>query len=262
MKHDLTIASITSRDLVLYDPENLPPEFPVYSDPTRREPEPAPAAMIEQLAREEGAVVIHIPDSDCEATIRLLVGETVPAEVRQKARRKTVRSRLSVPSGVLLASGSEFIHRATLQSSEIDEERIEIPPGSYDVELFSLVAWKGANYEREVLDKAPRSARIASKVLTVYVTFTIAMLVVGFLLLPVVAFLAWRVAGATLAKKVTLWGLLFEAALFASFSVLPRFSLVGELSDRFERDNPDVVIAMSPSTTNEATDPARLVLRS
>jgi hypothetical protein len=268
MQQDVTIGSITSRYLALFDPGSISAEFVAGKDPAAGEVEPPAKGALETLASERKAVILYVPKGDCEARVRVLVGEEVAGEMRSKAGKYVTTGALAVPSGTLVADGAEFIRPVGFEYAESNGTAIQVPPGLYQVELLTLVRWKSANYSREVDERASGAARFLGRLLAGYAIVAVALLWMSLFALPLAALIGWKISAFSGLAKGVLAVLAIDAALLGSFGLLepmreslPILSQVHDLAERFENQNPDVVVALVGSPESNARGAAVLTLR-
>src|SRR5688500_8293564 len=108
MPTDLTAASRHAH-LVLYYPGALPSNLPVDPDLDAQDPKPLPAVAVRGVTERAEALVLHIPEEDCEARMRLFVNEDVPPSIVERGAPVVSGATLKVPTGTLRADGLEFM---------------------------------------------------------------------------------------------------------------------------------------------------------
>jgi hypothetical protein len=262
---NLTAAS-RCEHLVLYDPAAIPPDTPVDPDLEAQEPRLLPAAAMMDLASRGDALVLHVPEEDCEARFRLFVDEEPPADLRGKGSLLLAGSWLRVPSGRVRADGLEFLCPAGETRAHSQAEEAALPAGVYTLEVLNLMPWKAAHRVSEGRRGIGPMHRALNRLLVLYAILGAAMIPANLFLAPMVVAWFWkkqRWAGATRAVAVIL---VVDAVVLAGFWLLdaskrryPGLFAVMDADAAFDAAHPDIVVVMWTRRQGEAPAAAAYV---
>jgi hypothetical protein len=244
-------AATRHRRIAVYDPAALPADLGLDPDLAAQDPKPLPARDVERLAA-LGLAVFFDADEDGEAGVRIQVGEP-PAGLRERA--KVTPAALHVASGTLAADGIEFLTRPGQERTHAIGTRTPVPPGQYAVEVLDLRAWKLGAGRRELAAAFTPADRVVGSLLTLHT-------LVGGLVAPLVLFLGLPLVGVTGRKRGWQAAASLAAVLAAVVAVIvgsfflrtwleprwPVLTRVQRARERFEAENPDVLVALRPST--------------
>lgn len=238
--------------LVLYDPAAIPPDFPSDPDVESPEPKPPPTSAVTGLAADGRALVIHVPEGDCEASMRVVLDEDMPLHIRERGTVLVEGAPLTVPGGTLRADGVEFVQRPGETRPAAAGASLTIPTGEYLVDVIELVNWKLKNQSLIVSSGTTRLDRALHRLRTIYTWVGILMIPANVLGAPMLLIMAWQTGGWRRAAAMGLAILAVDAVLLAGFWTLqalegrvPAWSRVGALQDAFEREHPDVTIVLT-----------------
>ena len=253
MQAELTAAS-RHEHLVLYDPAAIPADTPVDPDLQAQDPEllPVPARM--ELASRGLALVLHIPEEDCEARFRLYVDEEPPEQLRHKSQLVVTNAFLRVPGGLLRADGLEFLCRVGESRVHSEPQVVAVPTGVYLIEVLSLMNWKAANRIAEGRRGIGRMPRVAHLLVSAYTWLGILMFPANLFVAPLIVMHFWRAGGWRAATTAGAAIIAIDAAVLAGFWLLeafrgrwPSLFRAAEADAAFEMANPDVVVIMRTS---------------
>ena len=253
MQAELTAAS-RHEHLVLYDPAAIPADTPVDPDLQAQDPEVLPVPAMMDLASRGQALVLHIPEEDCEARFRLYVDEEPPEHLRHRGQRLVTDAYLRVPGGLLRADGLEFLCRVGERRVHSEPQVATVPNGVYLIEVLSLMSWKAANRNAEGRRGIRRMPRIAHLLVSAYLVLGILMFPANLFVAPLIVTRFWRTEGWRGATTAVAVIMAIDAAVLAGFWLLqafrgrwPSLFRVEEADAGFEMANPDVVVIMRTS---------------
>jgi hypothetical protein len=253
------IAASRHQYLALFDPAAIPADTPVDPDMRAQDPTLMTRAAMTRLAAAGDALILHIPTEDCEAAIRVFVGEEPPAEIRRKAHAVLTGAGLRVPSGRLRADGLEFMARPGEVREHSLAEEAAVPPGRYLVEVLNLQGWKARNRLAEGRRGLGALDRFVHRLVTSYTWLGILMIPANVLLAPMVVLWFYRSRGwaggfAAIGTIVAL-----DALIFGSFWLLQaaqrRFGILSRVSEAdaaFDRAHPDVLVVLSQAFASKS----------
>ena len=267
MSSDLQLGS-NHRHLALYDPAALPPDTPVDPDLASPEPCPIPETAIRDLAARGCAFFLHIPEGDCDVTLSVFVEEELPDRLRQRANRLLTGAILSAPSGRLMAAGVEFMCLPGQTRRESESVPVGVPPGDYGIEVFECVRWKRQHRTEEMAKRTTTVDRLVGRGVIVYTFLGAAMIPANLVIVPLVLALLWWWAGWRLALTTAGVIAVVDVLVLAGFRVLdvawrrfPVFARANALEVEFDRETPDVVLALRrPAPPAVTAAPALAVL--
>ena len=251
--------------LVVYDPAAIPAGTPFDPDLEAQEPDPLPEPALRALAAGGHALVLHYPEEDCEATVRVMVGDP-PVGLRTRGRAVLDGARLAVASGRLIADGAEFLHGAEARRTAAEEAAAAVPPGEYAVSVLNLIPWKLAHREDALLEATTPAARRLDRARTVLAIAGAALIPAHLVVVPVVLALTWkrRGIGGLLAALLVIAAV--DAVVLGAVTILeklrgPELAQADAARQAFERENPDVLVCLRPWRGGDAK-PAWAELRS
>jgi hypothetical protein len=253
MRAGLTAAS-RHQHLVLYDPAAIPADTPVDPDLEAEDPRLLPAPAMMQLASGGHALVLHIPEEDCEARFGLFVDEEPPEVLRSRGEVVAAGARLRVPSGLLRADGLEFLCRPGENRPRYDPEEAAIPAGVYAMDVISLLRYKTAGRIAEGRRGIGRGHRIVHGLAMVYLWIAILTMAANFLVAPMVVAWFWKRGGWPGAAKAVAAILAMDAVILGGFHLLdalkkrhPDLFRVMDADAAFEAAHPDMVVVLRTS---------------
>lgn len=256
MRHDFNAASF-GKHLVLYDPAAIPDDFPFDHDTDTPQPASPPIEALKELAADGNALVLEIPEGDCEATIRVMMNESLPSKGKRRSH-SLLKSKLNIPSGLLTAGGAEVIHPTPRARKHADATIVEVPSGSYQLEVLDQIAWKASTRDSYIESRTtPRSRRIAKAVDVIAFSWLV-LLVSTILIIPGIIVLLWVNLGHVAAAVGIGVTLAIHAAYLVAFAALqwasdcwPEIDQATLARSEFERDNPDIVVALRIDHSND-----------
>ena len=249
------------RFLVLYDPAALPADFPLDSNLATSEPDPPPHADVRELAKNGCAFVVEVPsEEDCQATIRVYVNETPPAELVRKAKCIASESLMLIPGGVLRADGSEFMCLPGQKREELANGPVaRIPSGNHLMTVYELVRWKLKHRQAEIRARATPLARFVDLLTQSFGMFCAVLFVANILVVPVVLWLAWNEHGWPAMLKVGGIVLVVDAAAYLLILLLltldKKLDLfnVSEIRKQFDAEHPDFIVVLQTAAGRTAS---------
>jgi hypothetical protein len=250
MRNDVT-ASSRHEHLVLYDPAAIPLDTPVDADLDAQDPVPVPASAMEHLADRGHAVILRIAHADCQATLRLLVGEAPESHLVERGVLAIDGAMLRVPGGRLTIDGIEFLCRAGEARMHSEAVSQEIPAGVYNVQVYNLMPWKSRHRAAAVERNTTHAGRVIGKLVAGYTWLGILLFPVTILIAPAVALIVclvsswqpalWVVGIVLLADILALAGFWALSLLSRPFPVLAQATAAQQA---FDAENPDVVVCL------------------
>jgi hypothetical protein len=264
LQFDFAPNSSSSRHLLLYDPAALPADFPCDPDVSTSEPKPPPADAVEKLAAAGSALVVHIPHGDCAALVRVFAEEDPPERLRERQTpgHAIDDALLRVPAGTLLADGAEFVQLPGGVREWATKDRAELPAGDYSLDAFHLMEWKERNRTAGIASGASALARGLDWIVNRVALARIVLVVVNLAVIPVLLLSVtsgWRSALAGLGTLLAADALLVGLFWLLSFALKrhPASRQVQQAREKFDRENPDVVVVLKRNGANASPPPAR-----
>jgi hypothetical protein len=259
MPTDLTAAS-RREHLVVYDPAAIPADTPVDEDLERQEPELPPASTIRSLTSRGAALILHIPEEDCQARMRIFVDEDLPGVIRERGRQVIAGATLRSPAGLLRADGLEFMTRQNEVRTHAQPEDARVAPGEYDVEVHELLSWKLAQRSKTARRQTTPGERAAHGAVTAYTWAGIVMIPLNLFVAPLIVAGVWTARGWRAGFTVLATILVVDAIVFGGFWLLeplqkrvPALTRVRDADAAFEQENPDIAIVLRTRTSPAAS---------
>jgi hypothetical protein len=250
MRADLRAGS-RHEHLILYDPASIPSDTPVDPDLDAQDPALMPGDAMRALAAGGLALILHIPEEDCEARLRLFVDEPPPDLIAQRGATVLTGAVLKVPTGCLKADGLEFLTRPGDARRHSEAETAIVPPGDYDIEVRELMSWKLQHGAAEIRRGAGPIARAVHTLTRVYTWLGLLTIVANFFLIPGIGVWYSRRGWGRSAWQTIASLLVFDALVLAGFWILEwarkRFPGIFRMADAeatFDRDHPDIAIVL------------------
>lgn len=259
MRKDVTAAS-RHESFVLYDPAAIPPETDVDPDLDSQDPQPPPLPTLTSLADSGRALILRLVDEECQATFRLIVDEPVDSSLRERAVQAIDGAVLRIPSGRLVVDGVEFLCRHGERRSTSEAETIEIPAGSYRVEVLNLMPWIRRHRDSEIERMTSRFDRMVGRIVDSITWLGIILLPIDILLAPAVTLIAWMSSGTQAALAVI--GIVVLANLVAfglSWGIefaqrwLPVLTRRRDVEKAFDAENPEIVVHLQQQSSASIT---------
>ena len=197
------------------------------------------------------ALILHIPEEDCEARLRLFVDEPPPDLIAQRGKIVLAGAVLRVPTGCLKADGLEFLTRPGDTRSHSEAETANVPAGDYDLEVRELMSWKLQHGAAEIRRGVGPIASAVQMLTFAYTWLGVLLLAANFFLLP--GFGVWfsRRSWGRSAWQAVAFLIVVDALVFAGFWILEwarkRFPGLFRMADAeatFDRDHPDIAIVL------------------
>lgn len=254
--------------LVLYDPAAILEGFPFDPDTDLQEPESPPREALLELAKANDALVLELPEGMGEATIRIFVDEPLPDSSCNSGTNWLRKSRLNILSGVLSVDGAEFIHPKPKTRLHASGDSIELPAGSYGLDVVDQVAWKEAHLASYVESRTTRLGRSVDLALTVLGYSVVVLFVCSILIVPAIIWILWKEAGsiaglAAIGMLVAIWIVIIAGTwcLEWVYRRWPEIRRPQVARSDFEQEYPDILVALrfSPSW-HQASSPAFLAV--
>lgn len=237
---------------MVYDPAAIPADTPFDPNLETSEPNPLSSDALLALAAEGRALVLHFPVEDCEATLRIVVGQPPPA-AGPNGRLVLERARLRLPSGHAVADGAEFLHAAGQVRKQALGETTRVPPGDYAVSVLNLIPWKLAHRHEHLAAATTPSARRFEALTTVIALSGAVLIPLNVLLAPLAVAVTWRARGFRTAAIVAGCIVTLDALVLVGAKILQtmkrRFPALDEAAVarlQFDRDNPGVIVVLEP----------------
>ena len=250
MPTDVTAAS-RHEHLVLYDPGAVPRDLPVDPDLEAQDPKLPPASAIREVTSRGDALILHIPEEDCEARMRVFVNEDPPEPIRERSALVISGATLTVPTGTLRADGLEFMARPGDVRKHSEAESIAVPPGDYEVEVRELMSWKLRHRQSSTRRGARPGDKLAYRLVTAYTWVGIILIPGNLLVAPIVVGGLWKARGWRTGLTVASAILLIDAVVLGGFWLLeaaqkrfPALSRIQQADAAFDRENPDIVVVL------------------
>lgn len=245
------IAASRHEYLVLYDPAAIPLDTPLDPDLETQDPVPLPESALVNLAEDGRALVFRIADTDCQATIRLLVEEIAEPSVKERAVQVMDGAILRVPTGKLTADGVEFLCRPGETRLHSEGVSIDIPAGNYEVQVWNLMPWKSREHAVVIDKTTTKTDRIVGRVVAAYTWLGILLVPANILVAPAAVFIVWLAMGWQQALALAGSVILVDLLILGGFWVLdfasrwvPALRGAIEAESAFNAANPDVVVCL------------------
>ena len=258
MPADLTAGS-RHQHLALYDPAAIPADTPVDADLEAQDPRLLPAPAMRELASRGQALVVHIPEEDCDARFRLFVDEEPPEALRSRGEVVVTGARLRVPSGVLRADGLEFLCRPGESRTASEPAETALAAGEYVMDVISLLRYKAVHGTAERRRGIGRGPRIVHRLAMVYLWIAILAMAANVFVAPMVVAWFWKRGGWPGAGKAVAAILALDAVIFGGFHALdawkrrrPDLFQVMDADAAFEAAHPDLVVVLRTSGDGDA----------
>jgi len=219
------------------------------------------------LSSDGRALLMHVPNGDCELTIRVFLNEAPPVALQKSADQPRLDNfRLHLPSGVLEAAGAEDVGKPPEARQPGTFSKAQVDPGTFEGSAFHSVRWKVRNRKRYVARRTSPLARCLRRIQNV-AGFAAAVLIVGHVLAVIpligVAFAVSRRAGIIAIASL----LVFDVLVLVAFHLLEYarrqwsvFNQARQMEEQFDLTYPDVVISLVSSSVTGPASPAILLV--
>jgi hypothetical protein len=148
-----------------------------------------------------------------------------------------------------MADGAEFVQLPGQRREWAAAFRAELPPGDYRMDAFHILHWKDSNRTAGIASGASRLARSVDWLVNRVALARIVLVIANLAIIPLLllSFRAgWRSVlmslGAVLAADILLVGFFWLLAHLLKRH--PASRQVQQASEKFDRENPDVVVVL------------------